>query len=145
MKRILIFALVFSLMLAVLGGCKKTSGKQDGETTVTSSVTDEVGENRYDSNGYLIKEVYGTADGGDYQINKWIYNENGKLLKSWSWGTYEEYSYDTNGNKIKKEERRNGEINLIEEWVYDENDRIIKESIQQSFEKSFYKSITIRW
>lgn len=70
MKRILIFALVFSLLLVALCGCNKASEDKSNEiTTVGTSATDEDEKNLYDSNGYLLDSLPSDLNYGGDVVN----------------------------------------------------------------------------
>lgn len=70
MKRYLIFALIFSLLLVSLCGCNKQSANDSGETTSgTEAPITDGGDERYDANGYLLDDLPDELNYGGEVVN----------------------------------------------------------------------------
>ena len=86
----------------------------------------------YDENGLLIREQKKKTDNSvtifEY-IFEYIYDESGKPLRELTDSGIWEYTYDGNGNLVKKQQNTATD-SFVYEYTYDENGRLVKEEFE---------------
>jgi hypothetical protein len=90
-------------------------------------------ENRYDSQGKLLEEIYREIYDGEQltgYCNTYVYDEEGRLLEERYQGEDEEserttYEFDADGHCIKMEKYNGGERNYLITWLYGEKGKLL--------------------